>query len=141
VGAGGVLAVDADKLHAALAADPDAVADLFAARTQNEQEAFTEVVPGIRVGNTSDPSFRSLGVAEQFTQLVDRYTSAAGGVLSRRATALDTEITGQTNRIADIDQRLSSRRDYLTRQFASLESTLANLQRQQAAVGQISTGR
>jgi flagellar capping protein FliD len=141
VAQGGVLQVDNDKLHAALAADPQAVADLFSAHTQDTPQTSQRVFPdnpGITViNNAPSATFSSLGVAEQMAQLADHFTSAGGGVLTRRGNSLDTEIAAQNQRISDIDARLDDRRTYLQQQFASLESTLADLQRQQASLGQI----
>ncbi|MFN7020775.1 MAG: flagellar filament capping protein FliD [Phycisphaerales bacterium] len=137
VGSGGTLSVDSGKLQAALSADPDSVAELFAARTQATTETRREVSPGIFVLETPDPDFTALGIGEQFSRLIDTFTSAAGGSLSRRRTSLDTEIAAQRSRISAIDSRLTTRRTYLTQQFAQLESTLANLQRQQNSLGSL----
>lgn len=137
IGSGGTLSVDSAKLQAALAADPEAVADLFAARTQATAETRREVSPGIYVLETPDATYTSLGVAEQFAQLVDSFSTTAGGSLGRRSNALDTEIAAQNARIASIDARLVTRRTYLTQQFAQLETTLANLQRQQNSLGSL----
>lgn len=140
IGSGGTLQLDTNKLRAALAADPEGVAELLAARTQEEQESTTEVLPGVTgvtVTNTASPTFTSLGVFEQMAQLVDRYTSSVDGTLTRRSRAFDTAIATQNSRISDIDARLERRREYLQRQYAALETTLANLQRQQSAIGQL----
>jgi len=137
IGSGGTLQIDTTKLRAAIATDPEAVAELFSSRTQESREEFTEVAPGISVNNTSAATFSSLGVAEQVSQLVERYTSSIGGVMTRRTRAIDGEIASQQSRISDIDSKIGRRREYLTRQYAQLETTLANLQRQQSAVGQI----
>lgn len=139
VGDGGVLSLDESKLDAALAADPQGVADLFAARTQNTRETRTEIRPGIFVNNTDPDTFSALGVAEQFVAFVDKYINSADGVLTRRSNSLDSEIANQNDRIAAIDAKLAQRRDFLTQQFATLETTLAGLQRQQSALSQIPT--
>lgn len=141
VGQGGTLELDEAKLDTALAADPQGVADLFAARTQNTRESRTEIRPGIFVNNTDPDTFSALGVAEQFVTFVDRYVNSADGILTRRSSSLDSEIANQTDRITALDAKLTRRRDYLTQQFATLETTLANLQRQQSALSQIPTGR
>ncbi len=137
VGQGGALELDEAKLDAALAADPQGVADLFAARTQNTRDTQTTVRPGITVNNTDPDTFSALGVAEQFANFVDRYVNGVDGVLTRRSNSLDSEIANQNDRIATLDAKLARRRDYLTQQFATLETTLAGLQRQQAALSQI----
>lgn len=137
VGSGGVLEIDSAKLDAALANDPEAVANLFVARTQETAPTRTEISPGIFVNNTTPAGFSSLGVAEQFARLMERYGNSADGILTKRSDTLSSEIASQNKRIADINARLERRREQLTRQFASLETTIANLQRQQSALGSI----
>lgn len=137
VGAGGVLEIDSAKLDAALANDPEAVANLFVARTQETAPTRTEISPGIFVNNTTQAGFTSLGVAEKFAQLMEKYSNSADGVLTKRSDTVSTEIANQNSRIASINARLERRREQLTRQFASLETTIANLQRQQSALGSI----
>lgn len=137
VGDGGQITLDSNKLREALANDPEGVAELFAARVADDRDDFVDVGDGIRVNNTSATTYRSLGIAEQFVQLVDRYTDSVSGLMTRRTRALDTEIAAQNRRISDIDAKLTRRRDFLTRQFAGLEQTLASLQSQQSALGSL----
>lgn len=136
---GGQLQFDAAKLRTALEQDPDGVAAVFAAFEQAPRDERIEVSPGVFVNNTSATEYSRLGVAELVVQLADRYLSPSDGLLARRRQAIDGQIRFQNTRIAQIDQRLASRRDALTRQFANLESTLANLQRQSASLGGLSS--
>ncbi len=141
VGDGAKIQIDEAKLDAALADDPEAVAALFAARTAAPRATRTEISPGVFVTNTDSATYTSLGVAEQFVLFADKYISSTGGVLTRRGDSIQTEIANQNRRIAELDSKLTRRRELLTRQFASLESTLANLQRQQSALGQLNLSR
>ena len=134
-GTGGTLELDTAKLRAAMDSDPEGVAELFAAFEADAREDRTEVLPGIFVNNTGASTYSSLGVAEQIAQFADRYLSPTNGLLTRRRQSLDNQLELQTNRIADLDDRLDRRREVLVRQFAGLETTLAQLQRQQAALG------
>lgn len=131
---GGQLTLDTNKLRTALEQDPEAVAAVFAAFEAAPRDERIEVSPGIFVTNTGATEYTSLGVAELMAQLADRYLSPTDGLLSRRRQALDGQIRFQTTRIEQIDARLLARRDGLTRQFANLETTLAQLQRQSASL-------
>lgn len=142
VGQGGQLSLDEAKLDEALATDPEAVEALFAARTQVPRDTRVPVgdTDGIFVNNTGPDEFSSLGLGEQFARFVDKYINSVDGILKRRTEAIDTEIRNQNSRIEAFDVRLERRRDILTRQFAALEQTLANLQRQQGALSQLPVG-
>ncbi|MBX3406141.1 MAG: flagellar filament capping protein FliD [Phycisphaeraceae bacterium] len=135
---GGQLQFDAAKLRAALEQDPEGVASVFAAFEQAPRDERIEVSPGIFVNNTASAEYSRLGVAEMVVQLADRYLSPSDGLLSRRRQAIDGQIRFQSSRIGQIDQRLVRRREALTRQFANLEGTLAQLQRQSASLSGLS---
>lgn len=141
IGTGGKLEFDSDRLRTALENDPQGVADLFAAFEADAREEQTEVQPGIFVTNTGPTTYSRLGIAEQIVQFADRYLSPTSGLLTRRRQSLDNQIELQANRIDELDARLERRRDALVRQFAGLETTLAQLQRQQSALAGIGLGR
>lgn len=132
----GHLELDSDRFRAALTADPDAVQALFSARVQRPREP-EEIAPGITVNRRSDDSFASLGVLEKLTKTIDKYTDRVDGILTKRKKTLDDQISAQNTRIGDLDARLERRRATLQRQFTAMESTLAQLQSQQSALGGI----
>ncbi|MGE3108452.1 MAG: flagellar filament capping protein FliD [Phycisphaerales bacterium] len=134
----GQLELDAERFRAALAENPDAVRDLIAAREQRTPEP-EEIRPGVFVNNSSPSEFTSLGIFEKMGKIVEKYTDRIDGVLSRRKTTLDQQIRAQNTRISDLDERLERRRAALQRQFQSLESTLAQLQSQQSALGSLTS--
>jgi flagellar hook-associated protein 2 len=140
-GTGGRLEVDSTRLRAALDSDPQGVADLFAAFEADAREERTEVLPGVFVTNTGATTYSRVGVAEQIAQLADRYLSPTTGLLTRKRESLDNQIQFQVTRIGDLDARLERRREALVRQFAGLESTLAQLQRQQSSLAGLSANR
>lgn len=133
-GAGGQLEFDTEKFRTAMENDPQGVADLFAAYQADAREDRTEIEPGIFVNNTSATTYSRLGIAEQIAQFADRYLSPTNGLLTRRRQSLDNQIDLQVTRIEALDARLERRREVLVRQFAGMESTLAQLQRQQSAL-------
>lgn len=134
VGSGGQLELDADRLRAALEEDPQAVADLFAAKVKEPRDNL-DLGDGITSPNLGPDTFSSLGVAEQIVQLAERYTDSIEGVLTRRRRSLDDQIKLQNDRIAAFDSRLASRRAILEQQFVAMERALAQLQSQQGALG------
>lgn len=135
----GNLTLDSEDFQAAMQTNPQAVADLLSAKVQNTRPSSTGVndIPGVTVRNTSPNTFSSLGVFEKVGQAVDKYLDRVDGVLTRRKTTLDNQITVQNERIGQIDERLARRRDYLQRQFQGMETALAQLQSQQSAISGI----
>ncbi|HYE02405.1 MAG TPA: flagellar filament capping protein FliD [Phycisphaerales bacterium] len=134
---GGQIEIQTDELRAAIDADPQAVADLFAAKIRADHPEYIEVAPGISVLNTDPEAFTSLGVVEQVAQLAERYVTTAGGVFKQRTDALDTQIKAQQARIKELDARLEQRRVVLERQFLAMERAIGGLQSQQGALGLI----
>src|SRR5205807_7378107 len=61
------------------------------------------------------------------------------GLLTRENQTLDQKTTEFQNRIDSLDKLLADKRTRLERQFANMESILANLQTQQQAIGSLST--
>lgn len=133
----GQITLDEAKLREALAENPQAVADLFSAY---EKETVTneEIVEGVTTGEVTD-RFTKLGVAELFGQLLDDYTSTVDGVMKTADETFNRRIELTNDRIDAFNRRLESRREFLQRQFAGMESTLARLQGQQGALTQLAS--
>lgn len=129
VGSGGQLSLNTDALRAALEQDPQGVADLFAAKVLVPP-------PEDRDPNAPDtePQYSSLGVAEIIAQLADRYTNSATGILKQRNETIDSQISLQNRRIADIDAKLQRQRETLQRQFIAMERAIGQLQGQQSSL-------
>ena len=137
VGEGGMLELDEERFREALAEDPEAVAELFAAKKlAPEQE--NEIEEGVTV-DPEDPIYEELGVVEMFNVLAKDLTNSIDGTLTIVNQNYDAMIELQTKRIEAFDARLEDRREYLTRQFAAMETALASLQAQQAALSSIAT--
>ncbi len=134
IGSGGTVELDRDRLREALAQDPDAVRDLFAAKDIAEREPI-EILPGITVNNTDPDTFTAQGVAEQIAEFAKRYVDPIDGILTGRRNTISSQIAAQEDRIDDIQARLDRRRATLEAQFASLEQVLAGLNSQQSALG------
>lgn len=139
IGSGSKLTLDRDRLRAALEEDPQAVADLFAAR--EALPSGPTQVPGVPGATYVDPNavtrYTSLGLATQLENLAEGYVNSVTGVLTRRNQVVTDQITFQNKRIADFDIRLATRREILQRQFNAMEEAIARLQTQQSAISQM----
>ena len=113
LGDGAKITFDAAKFSAAYATDPDAVKNLF-----------TQAQTGL--GAILDQSF---------TALVD----PVSGVITQENKTLDSRVLQFQDRISQLDKILADKRTRLEQQFANMESVLANLQGQQAALGSLTS--
>lgn len=118
----GKIEFDETKFRQAYAADPQAVEKLF-----SDSESVTE-------GTPPKTTIRGLGIGwlmeSSFTRLID----PVDGVITRENKTLDQKTNGFQDRIDSLDKLLAQKRTRLERQFADLESVLANLQSQQSAL-------
>lgn len=144
VGRNGQLALDSSRLAAAIQEDARAVADLFAAKSQDPPVTSEPVIgpggvpiPGVTVRTTSTGSFSRLGVMERIAELADRFIRPVDGRLTRASSSIDTQVKAQNERIAALDARLASRRTVLQRQFMAMEEAIGRLQGQSSAIGNI----
>lgn len=135
VGTGGKLVLNEETLREALTSDPDAVANVFAARKLADDQSI-DLGNGISY-ESSEPIFESLGVVERLNELVKGMTDSIDGTMTVVRKNYDTLIEIQKKRIEAFDVRLEARREQLTRQFAAMETALASLQQQQSALGAI----
>jgi len=135
VGAGGKLVLNEDRLREALAEDPDAVANVFAARELSESQKI-DLGNGVTY-DSPEPIFDSLGVVERLNEVVKDMTNSIDGSLTLVKRNYDTLINLQKKRIEAFDVRLESRRKILERQFAAMEQALAALQSQGSALNNI----
>lgn len=106
----GKLELDEGKLSAALAADPEAVNQLF----------FYDPNGGTE--------YRS-GVGFMFDQIMGPLTEA-NGMIARNQSQLDRQIDDFTQRISDMESQLKVKEDYYRSIFATLEVNMGQLQRQ-----------
>ncbi|HMO24711.1 MAG TPA: flagellar filament capping protein FliD, partial [Tepidisphaeraceae bacterium] len=79
------------------------------------------------------------GVGAAIESRINRLIDPVSGVVSRQNRDIDTQTQQFQSRIKSLDKLLEAKRSRLERQFAQLESTLASLQSQQSAIGQIQT--
>ena len=109
---GAKVTFDSAKFTSAFAKDPQSVQNLFAQATTG-------------LGTLIDKSM---------THLVD----PVSGVITRENQTLDNKTLDVQGQINDLNQLLADKRNRLEQQFANMESVLAGLQSQQAALGSLS---
>ena len=146
VGRDGQLSVNLDKLRQAIATDPQAVEDLFAAKTAGSTVASQQVldsggvaIPGVTVRNTAAAGFTSQGIGELLGALADSYIASVTGTLTRATKTLDDQIQAQNKLITNINTRLEARRAYYQNKFSAMETALAKLQGQSSALTSLSS--
>ncbi|MEO1235577.1 MAG: flagellar filament capping protein FliD [Planctomycetota bacterium] len=128
VGSGARLQLDAERFNAALAADPDGVRDLF---------TFQQFELDPETGEETDVLVAQ-GVGVELNELLADLADPATGVLEAQVQILQDQIDANESRIEDLQVGIDAERAKLEREFTALESTLAGLQDQQAALGQLS---
>jgi flagellar hook-associated protein 2 len=104
----GKLSLDATKLNAALAKNPEAL-----------KELFTDEIRG---------------VAAKLKKAIDRLAGEDNSLLSTRAEFLADRIESQNERIEFMDARLERERERLLLQFTRLESTIASMRENLSAL-------
>jgi flagellar hook-associated protein 2 len=70
------------------------------------------------------------GFAQTFEGVLDPITRAGDGLLDQRVAAGDSQLSNIKDQLARIDDRLSTKEDFLRKQFADLEAALSRSQSQ-----------
>lgn len=135
VGAGGKLTFNETRFRAAMDADPQDVQSLFTATQITEAQ---EILPGVTIGLPGTTTLQSIGFGRRFADLIDQMSNSIDGTLARRASGIDTQIEQANRRIVQLNTLLASKRERLERQFAAMETALAELQSQNAALTNLS---
>jgi flagellar hook-associated protein 2 len=105
----GVMSLDETKLDTALAADPDALSNLF--------------VTG--------------GLTSQLSTLTDMYTRPGDGILTTKSSALTDNSADLQKQIDQINTNADALQSRLEDQFNALEETMSKLQSQASYVSKI----
>lgn len=105
---GGKLTLDSTKLTAALQGHPEEVTKLFTDSTN--------------------------GFGTLFSNALTDLNDANKGSLTLEIKGLETNATSISDRITDLEALLSSRKDFLTRQFQQMDAAISQLQTQQQAI-------
>jgi flagellar hook-associated protein 2 len=98
----GTLEYDATKLTAAIAADPDAVKDLFATK--------------------------DTGASAKLSKMIERLAGQDNSLVSARLDALDEKTAANLARMDQWDTRLALQREALLMQFYNMELAISNMQ-------------
>ena len=137
IGSGGTLEFDEEKFSEALANDPDAVENLFAAFEGSSGATTEEIAPGITIPTDSAGEFTALGFGDLFDQLMDDFTNSIDGVFTLADKNFQAQIDRTNDRIEDFEKRLEAKRARLEAQFLAMERSLALLQGQGNALASI----
>ena len=97
--------------------------DKFTKALESNFDQFSEAITGEN------------GFANQLKQVVSGYTRSNDGLLNIRETALRARIKQLDEDIERKERRLETHQQALTEQYARLEASVGNLQRQQQALG------
>lgn len=139
VGSEGKLEFDADTFREALAADPQAVEDLFSRRTIDTDTPQDDDLPdGVTINDPgAEDTYSEMGVMVLIEEFTKNYTDSIDGILTARSQSLDTQILSQRDRIDDLQANLDRQRAALEQQFIAMEQALAQLQSQQSALSSL----
>lgn len=139
VGKDGKLEFDKDKFRSKLAEDSEGVEKLLFARTQSNTPG-RRTIPGTDIivdDPTAPAEFSELGILTQFEELATRYIDTTSGILVGKDKSLTTQSESITKQIANIDTRISSKRQVLQAQFLRMEKTIGKLQSQQSSLASL----
>jgi len=101
--------------------------------------AVGQVSNGASLGTVGDPRNRGGGIGYALEARINGLIDPVSGVITRENRSLDEKARQFQTRIDSMDKVLTSKRERLQRQFASMETVLSQLQSQQQAIGQIQT--
>jgi flagellar hook-associated protein 2 len=99
--------------------------------------AVGDTLDGSKIITSNSISAGSSGVGFAITNAITKLIDPVNGVVTRENQTIDERTLQFQSRIDDLDKLLTAKRTRLETQFANMESVLAGLQSQQAALGQI----
>jgi flagellar hook-associated protein 2 len=100
----------------------------FTKALEKDFDGITEAITG------------EFGLAFQMKETISSYTRSGNGLLGVREQGIQARIKQMDQQIDEKTKRLEQRQQSLTDQFSRLEGTLANMQRQQAALSAMGGG-
>ncbi len=132
VGTGARLQIDQARFNEALREDPDAVQALF---------AFEQFAVDPETGEEDADTVIARGVGVELAELLDSITNSNDGLVQSALDRLDAQVESNNRKIESLDDRIETKRLKLEREFAAMESALADLNDQSAALGSLSSIR
>ncbi len=134
----GTLLVDEAKLKAKLTSDPEAFADLFVDNDGFDNGSAEEGTAAFYQDTSADSGLFTR-LVKGLEALLDSQTLSNGdkidGLIDARKKTLQSNIERMDDRIEGLEFRLEKFEERLVQQYANLESILAGLQSQGAALG------
>ncbi|MFW6154596.1 MAG: flagellar filament capping protein FliD [Planctomycetota bacterium] len=130
--AGQKLSLDESKLRAALATDRDSVVSLFTEDVQTEE--VTEH------GQTVEQDIDGTGgIGATIQNVLDSLTDDYDGLITNVTDGLDDRIGDMNDRIEQLNALLDAKRQRYERQFASMETAVAQMQSQMSALNSLAS--
>ncbi len=127
IGQDGTLSFNSNTLDAALATSAADVKSLF---TTNKAAVTTNLTSNpVVIGS---PAVK--GVGATLSDLLDKFTNAQTGLLFAETDSLATQTTQLNKRVTQLQDLLTIKKNQLILQFASLETTISQLQSQSSAI-------
>ncbi|NLF29257.1 MAG: flagellar filament capping protein FliD [Planctomycetes bacterium] len=126
------LALDEDKLRAALQTDRDSVISLFTEAMRTEKV--------IENGQDVDKDIKGTGgIGVTFQNVLDSLTDDYDGLITNVTDGLDNRIDDMKDRIGQLNTLLEAKRERYERQFASMETAIARMQGQMSALNSLAS--
>ena len=123
---GGRLRLDEEKFREAIAADPEAVEDLFTkVTTTTDADGEDQVVYE--------------GFAARLKQEITALTNGTDGLITLQTNRLQSQVDLFNKRIEDLQTLLDMKENRYYAQFQAMETALSNLQAQQAALSSLTS--
>ncbi len=125
IGAGARMRFDSDRFEQAMAADRDAVEEVFTFKETEKDQA------------TGDIMLIAGGIGARFDQLLASLTDSVAGTLQSRINAIDRQVQMSNRRIEQLNDKLADKRARLEAQFAAMEQAIARIQGQSSALASL----
>ena len=125
IGAGARMRFDSDRFEQAMAADRDAVEEIFTFKETEKDQA------------TGDITLIAGGIGARFDQLLASLTDSVAGTLQSRINAIDRQVQMSNRRIEQLNDKLADKRARLEAQFAAMEQAIARIQGQSSALASL----
>jgi len=101
--------------------------------------AIGDTLDGSKIITSTSVSNNSAGLGFAITNAITKLIDPVNGVVTRNNQTIDERTAQFQSRIDDLNKLLDQKRTRLETQFANMESVLAGLQSQQAALGSLSS--
>ncbi len=132
LGGGQKLSLDEDKLRAALQTDRDSVISLFTEAMQTEEVTENGQTVETDIAGTG-------GIGVTIENILDSLTDDYDGLITNVTDGLDDRISDMNDRKEQLNATLDAKRQRYERQFAAMETAVAQMQGQMSALNSLAS--